>query len=101
MSDNPIRDYWLSHQPQAIAIPCLECADGFVMSVQAGATNYCKPRTYLFSGKYSHWEIGYPNEEEELLMPYAEDEDYPTDTIYRHVPTQIINEVIAKHGGII
>jgi len=99
--DNLIRDYWLNHQPQKITVPRLKCADGFVMSVQASATHYCEPRAYLVSGDYNQWEVGFPNKEDELLMPYAEEEDFPTDTVYGYVPTQVVNEVIAKHGGIV
>jgi len=101
MTDNPIRDYWLSHQSEAVGLPRLQCADGFTMSVQASATHYCEPRAYLHSGDYSHWEVGFPNEADELLMPYVENEDKPTTTVYGYVPTEVINQVIAKHGGII
>jgi len=32
-------------------------------------------------------------------MPFAEQEEHPTDTVYGYVPVSIVDEVIAKHGG--
>ena len=33
-------------------------------------------------------------------MPYAEDRERPTDTVYGYVPVEIVERVIEKHGGI-
>ena len=76
----------------------IECADGFSMSVQAGSMLYCSPRNN--DGPYTHFEVGFPSEREELLMPYVEDEFRPTDTVYAQVPIEVIVEVINKHGGV-
>ena len=78
--------------------PRVVCADGFNMSVQVSSSHYCTPRTND-SAFYSNVEIGYPSEREELLMPFAEQEDEPTYTVYGYVPVSIVDEVIAKHGG--
>ncbi len=80
-------------------VPPVRCADGFEMSVQASASHYCTPRNS--SGPWTHYEVGFPNEVEELLMDYAEDAEDPTDTVYGWVPEAVINEVIEKHGGIV
>lgn len=75
------------------------CADTFTMSVQASAYHYCTPRNN--TGPYTAFEVGYPSEMEELLLPYAEDKEHPTDTVYGWVPAEVIDKVIEKHGGFI
>lgn len=77
------------------------CRDGFKMSVQASDACYCEPRANLADGNYSEWEVGFPNEEEEDLLPFIEVEGGdPKKNVYPYVPTEIILEVIEKHGGI-
>ena len=75
------------------------CADGFSLSVQASAHHYCQPRVTGL-GFYNSYEVGYPSEEEPLLMPYAEAPEKPTDTVYGCVPASVIAGVIAAHGGV-
>lgn len=75
------------------------CADGFAMSVQASEGAYSTPRNN--EGPYETAEIGYPSEEEDLIMGYAEDSSNPTSTVYPYVPSSIISLVCAKHGGIV
>ena len=87
----------------------IHCADGFALSIQASDFHYCLPRQSFFDPNsnenfyenYHAFEIGYPNEEEELLLPYADDEENPTDTVYPYVPKEIINLVVEKHGGVV
>jgi hypothetical protein len=79
------------------------CNDGFNMSVQAGSALYSAPRVTLrskYTCFYREFEVGFPSEKEDLLMPYAEDEDKPTETVYAYVPIEVVNKVIEKHGGI-
>lgn len=80
--------------------PHIYCKDGFKMSVQAGRSLYCTPRTGLESGEYTTVEIGYPNREEELILNYAEAPHIPKKTVYPYVPTELVDQVIEKHGGI-
>ena len=75
------------------------CADGFAMSVQASEGAYSTPRSN--EGPYTAVEVGYPTEEESLLMQYVEDETRPTDTVYPYVPSSVVTLVCAKHGGIV
>lgn len=75
------------------------CKDGFSMSVQAGYGKYSSPREDCFP-EYDKFEVGYPSDREELLMPYVEDEDRPTETVYGYVPAEVLDAVIAKHGGL-
>lgn len=84
-----------THSPQ------VTCVDGFKMSVQASEYHYCTPRE-SYADEYSSMEIGFPSEEEELILEYMEGclDDEPTDTVYPYVPVSVINEVLAKHGGI-
>ena len=76
------------------------CADGFTMSVQAHQGAYCTPR---MSGarKYTHVEVGFPSEREDLLIQWAEEPDKPTQTVYGWVPVQTVTNVLVKHGGIV
>lgn len=75
------------------------CADGFTMSVQASKFNYCSPRNNL--GPYTEVEVGFPNQRDEDLMPYAESKENPTETVYGYVPSSIIMKIIAKRGGMV
>ena len=75
------------------------CSDGFTMSVQASEGAYSTPR--LNTGPYTHVEVGFPSQEEPLLMPYVEDKSMPTKTVYPFVPSQVVTLVVAKHGGMI
>ena len=79
--------------------PRMECKDGFHFSVQAHAGAYCKPRDD-FADNYSKVEVGFPSRTEPLLMPYVEDADRPTDTVYGYVPINVVIAVIEKHGGL-
>ncbi|HHZ94807.1 MAG TPA: hypothetical protein EYN67_04430 [Flavobacteriales bacterium] len=76
------------------------CADGFRMSVQANEGSYCEPRDEA-AEKYTSVEIGFPSEEEPLIMPWAEESDKPTDTVYGYVPVDVVTTVIVKHGGMV
>ena len=75
------------------------CADGFTMSVQADDFTYCLPRND--EGPYTAVEVGFPNEYEELIIDWAEDDSSPTETVYGYVPSHIVSLVLAKHGGMV
>lgn len=76
------------------------CSDGFSMSVQASATNYCSPRVDD-AERYELVEVGFPSDEEPLLMKWAEIPSKPKDTVYAFVPAEQVTIVIAKHGGMV
>lgn len=77
------------------------CQDGFTMSVQASQTHYSHPRVD-FAPYYSEYEVGYPSEVEDLLLPYsANPTKSPTDAVYGYVPDDVVNQVIEKHWGIL
>lgn len=78
--------------------PRIKCSDGFSMSVQASWAHYCQPRDN--KGPYHSFEIGFPSEEEDLIMEYAENREDPTGTVYGYVPVGVVDAVIEKHGGI-
>ncbi len=78
--------------------PHVVCKDGFKMSVQASGSHYCEPKT--IADEYTEFEIGYPSQEESMIMKYCEDYDNPCGTVYGYVPCSVIDEVIEKHGGI-
>jgi len=81
-------------------IKMLECYDGFRFSLQAGMHHYCSPRSWD-PPVWTEWEIGYPSSPEAKLMPYAEHPSTPTDTVYGHVPSLVIMEMIQEHGGLV
>lgn len=78
--------------------PEIVCNDGFSFSVQGSKGHYCSPRQ--LSDNYTSLEIGYPSQEEILILKYADDQEDPTNTVYGHVPTDTINDVLKKHNGI-
>ena len=51
--------------------------------------------------EYIHVEIGRISETESLLLMYAENGGYPTETIYAFVPVEEVEEIIKKHGGLV
>ena len=80
--------------------PHIFCKDGFTVSIQASEFHYCSPRETLKDGNYNKVELGFPSEKEDLIINYAEEPDCPTKTVYGWVPTEIVDKVLAKHGGI-
>jgi hypothetical protein len=75
------------------------CKDGFHMSVQASETHYCTPRNS--QGPWHKFEVGYPSAKVDEFMPYIEEGiSDPTETVYGYVPGEVIEKVIAAHGGI-
>lgn len=79
---------------------CVECADGFRISVQASQCHYCSPRCNG-AVEYESVELGFPNVVDPLIIDYAEDPEDPTGTVYGYVPVHIVCELVEKHGGII
>jgi len=77
----------------------ITCADGFTMSVQASATNYCEPRDNY--GPYLSAEVGFPSSYDFYLHEYAEDKDNPEETVYGWVPAHVIRMCIDAHGGVV
>lgn len=80
-------------------VPAIQCADGLRMPVQASENHYCGPCESGLNAYYEV-EVGFPSERVEELMPYAEDPDDPTGTVYGYVPVDVVNMIIEQHGGI-
>ena len=81
-----------------IVIPPLECADGFRMSVQASAGHYCEPRNS--QGPWTEFECGFPSDDVPEMADYKEDvSKADTETVFAYVPVEIVEAVLAKHGG--
>ena len=72
-----------------------ECADGFEISIQEHPLAYAVPGESV--------ECGFPNEVPEFLMDYmvgsSEDTD-PCDTVYAHVPYEVIWAENVYQGGV-
>lgn len=84
----------------ASTLPRIVCADGFSVSVQAGALLYSRPRDDY--GPWTLVEVGYPSERPEpwhVWKLLAEDPDRPTGTVYGYVPLRLVEELIERHGG--
>lgn len=77
----------------------ITCADGFSLSVQAGWSAYCSPRTN--NGPWYNVEVGFPSATPEFIMSFAEQADTPTDTVYAYVPVDLVEELITFHGGML
>jgi hypothetical protein len=73
--------------------PAIVCCDGFEFSVQASKHHYCSPRVDNCPS-YDAVEVGFPSCIEPLLTPFAADGVYP------QVPVSVVDQIIAKHGGI-
>ena len=75
----------------------IECEDGFSLSVQASHGAYCSPRTNL--GPWYQVEVGFPSDVPTQIMHYCENSETPTKTVYCYVPIELVEELIAAHGG--
>ena len=73
------------------------CKDGFSVSIQASAGNYSEPRDD--DGPYVSVELGYPSEPDHLIMKWADTPNDPTKTVYGWVPSEVVIELLQKHGG--
>lgn len=81
--------------------PPMVCADGFKMSVQGHCGAYSQPRDD-FAKEYRSVEVGFPSKREEALMPYIDgDGSEPTETVYGYVPVEVVEQIIAAHGGLV
>lgn len=78
-------------------VPCIMCRDGLSLSVQAGWGAYCQPRDSV--GDWHAVEAGFPSQVIEDLLPYAEEPDKPTETVYGYVPISFVADIIEQHGG--
>lgn len=81
-----------------VLMPIAEVGE-ITLSIQASSGHYCSPRDN--SGPWVKYEVGFPSERITCFMPYAEDPESPTKTVYGYVPGVIINEFIARNGGFI
>jgi hypothetical protein len=93
---------------EASASNNIVCADGFTLSVIAGAGTYCSPRPDLiedmegFTGPFTAVEVGFPSDRPE---PWSEWEEWcespenPTSTVYGQVPVAAVRALVALHGG--
>ena len=77
----------------------VRCADGFSMSVQASRWNFSSPRNN--TGPWDSVEVGFPSAYEHCLIPYAEEPDRPTETVYGYVPNKLVRSIIEVHGGLV
>jgi hypothetical protein len=75
------------------------CKDGFSLSVQASHGAYCEPRQNM--GPWHSVEVGYPSDVPVGIMSYAEDDNRPTGTVYGYVPIELVETLIAEHGGMV
>jgi hypothetical protein len=80
--------------------PRMRLADGITLSVQASSAHYCSPRHDGAAGFYDDVEVGFPSEHIEELEEYIEIPGDQTQSVFPHVPITVIDQIIAKHGGI-
>ena len=78
--------------------PLIHCNDGLTLSIQTSSGHYCTPRDN--SGPWHEVEVGFPSEAIPELMPYAEDPNQPTETVYGYVPFSLVMTIIENHGGL-
>lgn len=88
------------HKNAVNIFPRMVCADGFSMSVQGHYGAYSTPRDD-FAGHYTRVEVGFPSSQEELLMPFMDGDGDPTNSVYGYVPIDVIEQIVAKHGGLV
>lgn len=75
----------------------IECVDGFTISVQATRHHYCTPRNN--TGSWTAVECGFPSADVPELADYKDGGDTDTESVFAYVPVEIVEAVLAKHGG--
>lgn len=75
--------------------PIAKCDDGFGLSIQASSAHHCEKGE---NGIYKSVELGCLSSPEESLSEYKDWDDSST---YGYVPVEVVDAIIAKHGGII
>lgn len=84
--------------------PSIVCADGYLVSVQAGHGAHSIPREAADSDEYSHVEIKVSTRDRDLDEYYDGDADSIDEKdrylAYGNVPISVVEGVISKHGGI-
>ena len=77
------------------------CADGFSISIQGGNRfHYCQPRKLCRI--FESVELGFPNQVDDSIMRYIDGpESNPLESAYGYVPIEIVDALVAKHGGIV
>lgn len=85
-----------NRQEPASLAPKITCLDGFSMSVQASSFHYCLPCEDGAS-RYTHVEVGYSSSYEETLQEYR---CFGDSFVYGYVPVEVVESIIAKHGGL-
>lgn len=74
--------------------PIAKCDDGFSLSIQASSAHHCEKGE---NGVYKSVELGCLSSPEESLSEY---EDWDDSSTYGYVPVEVVDAIIAKHGGI-
>lgn len=93
---NPFGQPLLSMLP---TMPRLFFESGASLSVQASEHHYSSPRTN--NGPFTKVEVGFPSETPpDTWKQYAEDWDKPLDTVYPHIPIELVMLYIGARGGI-
>lgn len=75
--------------------PIAKCDDGFSLSIQASSAHHYEKGE---NGVYKSVELGCLSSPEESLSEY---EDWDDSSTYGYVPVEVVDAIIAKHGGII
>jgi hypothetical protein len=99
MSQRDLTDLDVINDYSFPCVPRVVCRDGFSISVQASHSAYCTPRTNV--GPWSHVECGFPSDVAVEILSYAESLDEPRDTVYGYVPVELVDQLIANHGGMV
>ena len=71
--------------------PLVICNDGFHISIQASQYHNCDPEV---ANAETYESVEVSCEEDELL------DEYDSGGVYAHVPVEIVEELLQKHGGI-
>jgi hypothetical protein len=84
-------------------VPCVHCADGLELSVQAGLFYSSTPKAE--TGPWTHVECNSDPDLHPDVLPYEERLDasslYDGFSLYHRVPIEVIAKVIDEHGGLV
>ena len=75
----------------------IECVDGFTISGQATRHHYSTPRNDI--GSWTAVECGFPSADVPGMADYKDGDDADTDSVFGYVPVEIVEAVLAQHGG--
>lgn len=80
-------------------VKCIECNDGFTISVQGHRGAYSQPRE---NGAHHYYKVecGFPSGPVPSLSEYKDGDGKDEESVFGYVPVDVVIALLNEHGGI-